>query len=93
MPTPRIGVVAILAALGLSASACRDARALESFTLNEHDKLLAEAPGCYVECKPFDKRRECTVQEPDCYPVCSLIPECRPDGTPMQVCVVMKRQR
>jgi len=38
MPTPRIGVVAILAALGLSASACRDARALESFTLNEHDK-------------------------------------------------------
>ena len=61
------------------------ARPYESFTLEKHDRIIAEAPGCYASC---------TVKEFDCKVVCSTIPECKPDGLhPIQVCAVVRERQ
>ncbi len=71
------------------------ARPNESFTLQDKDKLIVEAPGCHAFCGIVTPtRRECTVREPDCHVVCEMIPECKPDGMrPIQVCAVVREKR
>ena len=83
-----IGVV-----IGASGPSLSRARALESFTLTAHDLLIAEAPGCYAECRPAGGHRLCVVRDLDCQAVCRTLPECRPDGTPVQACAVIRRSR
>jgi hypothetical protein len=82
------GVVAIV-----TADVAR-ARPYESFTLEQHDRIIAEAPGCYANCTVTGNRRICAVKEFDCKVVCSTIPECKPDGLrPIQVCAVVKERQ
>ena len=70
------------------------ARPYESFTLEQHDRIVAEAPGCYASCTVSGNRRTCTVKEFDCKVVCSTIPECKPDGLhPIQVCAVVRERQ
>jgi len=70
------------------------ARPYESFTLEQHDRIVAEAPGCYASCTVTGNRRTCTVKEFDCKVVCSTIPECKPDGLhPIQVCAVVRERQ
>jgi hypothetical protein len=70
------------------------ARPYESFTLEQHDRIVAEAPGCYASCTVAGNRRTCTVKEFDCKVVCSTIPECKPDGLhPIQVCAVVRERQ
>jgi hypothetical protein len=86
----------VVVALALSSLAgCGRAQAFESFTLEEHDKLIAEAPGCYADCRgTAGGRRVCSLKNLDCQAICQSVPECKPDGTRMlRVCVVMKAQR
>jgi hypothetical protein len=94
-PTTAALVLVIGALLGvILSSAPVGAQAFPTFDLGEHDKLLAEANGCYADCKRMGSKRVCTVKEYDCKPVCQVIPECKPDGMHMmQVCVVMKGVR
>ena len=80
---------ALLAGMALGSSGCRRAEALESFTLGEHDHLIAEAPGCNVDCRIVGTRRVCTLKDPQCRVVCKTLPECRPDGKAIQVCAVI----
>jgi hypothetical protein len=62
-----------------------------SFVLEQHDRLVAEAPGCYASCQTFGLSRRCTLREPDCRAVCITLPECKPDGfKPVQVCAVVR---
>ena len=88
--------LAAAAALTLLATGCGPASAAwDSFVLDEHDKIIAEGPGCHAECTVMGAtgRRQCTVREYDCRAVCTTLPECRPQGRPMQVCAVMKSRR
>jgi hypothetical protein len=81
----------------LAAGGCSQAGAevFNDFTLEEHDHLIAEAPGCYADCRTLPgNRRTCTIRERDCRPVCQELPECKVDSMrPVKVCVVMKQQR
>src|SRR5205085_4189541 len=57
----------------------RIARALPGdnrFVLQEHDRIVAEAPGCYASCQAFGRLRTCTIREPDCRAACITLPEC-----------------
>ena len=82
---------AALALVALGASGCGQARAWDSFTLEQHDKIIAEAPGCHAECRVVGgSRRECTVSQYDCRALCTTLPDCRPAGRPIQVCAVVK---
>lgn len=86
-------LVAIGVALGLAArSGFPRAQAFESFTLQDHDKLIVEAPGCYAECTPVSPTvRTCVLKNFDCKAVCQQLPECKLDTMrPMQVCAVVK---
>jgi hypothetical protein len=85
-------VLVIGALLGiLVSSGSTRAQGFQTFELGEHDKLLAEAQGCWAECKRLGPRRVCTVKDFDCKPICQVVPECKPDGmNMMKVCVVMK---
>ncbi len=84
--------VAAAAVAAVAATGCSRAEAIESFTLDEHDHLIAEAPGCYASCQIQGTRRFCTIREYDCKAVCQVIPECRPAGAafPVKVCAVVK---
>jgi hypothetical protein len=88
-------VLVIGALLGvIVSSASVRAQAFPTFELGEHDKLLAEANGCYADCKRVGSKRVCTVKDFDCKAICQVIPECKPDGMHMmQVCAVMKGVR
>jgi hypothetical protein len=85
----------LAAGLAVGILGFRPARAAlqDGFILEPHDTLLAEAPGCYAECRAVGTRRVCTVRELDCQAICRTIPECRPDGRPVQVCAVMRLSR
>jgi hypothetical protein len=87
-----LALLALGVALGAGVSGCSRAEAFESFELGEHDKLIAEAPGCWSECRyTAGRRRTCTLKNADCKAVCSTVPECKPDGMhAIQVCAVMK---
>ena len=86
-------LLASAAALVLLGTGCGEARAAwDTFVLEEHDKIIAEAPGCHAECTVVGGtgRRQCSVRDYGCRAVCTMLPECRPQGRPMQVCVIMK---
>ncbi len=82
--------VAAASAVLILVSGCGRAQALESFQLEEQDHLIAEAPGCYADCRVTGLRRTCMVREFDCRVVCKTLPECRPAGRPVKVCAVVK---
>lgn len=70
------------------------ARPYETFTLEQHDKLVAESPGCYASCTVSGTRRNCSIREMDCKAVCVPIPECKPDGIrPLKACAVVRETR
>jgi hypothetical protein len=87
-----LAMLAVGVAAGTVVSGCSRAEAFESFELGQHDKLIAEAPGCWSECRQMGAgRRLCTLKNGDCKAICSTVPECKPDGMhAIQVCVVMK---
>jgi hypothetical protein len=61
------------------------------FVLQEHDRIVAEAPGCYASCQAMGVTRTCTIREPDCRAVCVTLPECKADGlNPIRVCAVVR---
>jgi hypothetical protein len=82
--------VAVLAGLALSWSGCQQVQAYDGFTLDEHDHLIAEAPGCNAECRISGKQRLCSFHDPDCHAVCKTLTECRVDGRVMKVCAVVR---
>jgi hypothetical protein len=62
-----------------------------TFILEQHDRLVAEAPGCYASCHAMGAVRSCTVREFECHAVCTVLPECKPDGfRPIRVCAVVR---
>ena len=70
------------------------ARPADTFTLEEHDRLVAEAPGCYAQCTAQGTRRQCVLKTLDCQVVCTSIPECKPDGlNAVKACAVVKSAR
>jgi hypothetical protein len=81
---------ATLAGLALASSGCQQAQAYESFTLGQHDHLIAEAPGCNADCRVQGGERVCSFRDPDCRAVCKTLPECRVDGSLMKVCAVVR---
>jgi hypothetical protein len=88
---PSILIAGVVAIVGADVAR---ARPYETFTLEQHDRLVVEAPGCYSSCAASGTRRVCTVKEFDCKVVCSTIPECKPDGLhPIQVCAVVKERQ
>ncbi len=92
MPKPSFAALAALVLLAAGGVACGRARALESFQLGPHDKVIAEAAGCRAECNLVTStRRTCFVRDPACRAVCTPLPECRPDGEgPITVCAVVR---
>ena len=88
---PALAVLAV--AIFVGASVAR-ARPYESFTLEEHDKVIAETPGCHASCTVAGTRRNCTVKDFDCKAVCTAIQECKPDGIrPIKVCAVIRESK
>ncbi len=88
-----LALLSAAAALAVAGSGCGRARAAwDSFVLEEHDKIIAEAPGCHAECTVMGAtgRRQCAVRDYDCRAICTTIPECRPGGRPIQVCAVVQ---
>lgn len=82
------------ALLGTIVSAAQGPTAFESFTLEQGDQIIAEAPGCYAECRAIGTRRTCAVREMGCKAICKTLPECRPSGmTPMKACAVVRERR
>ena len=63
-----------------------------TFMLDEHDKIIAEAKGCFSECRIVGgTRRLCTIREFGCRVACSTLPECRiTSGGTMKVCAIVK---
>lgn len=89
----RYAIHAITLAGVVAIAASASARLGETFTLQDSDKLIVEAPGCHASCAPMGTRRECAVREPDCRVVCQMLPECKPDGLrPIQVCAVVRER-
>lgn len=82
--------LAIGAIAGVAGSSLAQGQLQDSFTLERHDTILTEAQGCYASCRVVGDRRICTMRSLDCKAVCRTLPECRPDGRPMQVCAVIK---
>lgn len=82
------------AAAAVAFLALRSARveAHDSFMLGEHDRIIAENPGCHAECRiQTPSLRVCTIQAFDCRAVCMEVPECA--GMAMKaprVCAVVK---
>ncbi len=83
--------LAALAVSAIVASGCGQAQALESFVLEEHDHLIAEASGCYADCRSTGPHRTCTVRDLGCRVVCKTLPECSAPGrAPVKVCAVLR---
>ncbi len=88
------GLALAIAVVASGQLACERARAsYESFTLEEHDQLIAEAPGCEADCRPSGKVRVCTLKDPRCRAVCRTLPECRPGGDrAIQACATIRER-
>lgn len=85
-----LGMTVAVLGLGLQ-SGCGRAEAFESFTLERHDQLIAESPGCEAECRVVGTSRTCTMKDPACRAICRTLPECRPAGeTPIKVCAIVR---
>jgi hypothetical protein len=88
---PWLAVLAVVLFAGVSVAR---ARPYETFTLEEHDKIIAETPGCHASCTVTGARRTCTVKDFDCRAVCTAIQECKPDGVrPVKVCAVIRESK
>ena len=88
--TLAFGLVVGAAVGAAGVSLARAAPFDDTFTLERHDTILAEAQGCSSECRVAGQRRICTVRSPGCNVVCRTLPECRPEGRPIQVCAVFR---
>ena len=79
-------------AMALVAAVARSAAPETTFILEEHDKIVAEAKGCFSECRIIGgARRMCTIREFGCRVVCSSLPECRiSGGGTMKACAIVK---
>jgi hypothetical protein len=89
-----VPVLAVLAVALFAGASIARARPYENFTLDEHDKIIAETPGCYASCTVSGTRRTCTVKDFDCRAVCTALQECKPDGLrPMKVCAVIRESK
>jgi hypothetical protein len=65
---------------------------MNTFELGERDHIIAEAPGCHVECRALGGfKRTCTIRDSECKPVCQDLPECNSPtrGIP-KVCAIMR---
>jgi hypothetical protein len=92
---PVLTALAILAVGGAGLAASGPIMNIPSrtFTLEGHDRIIAEAPGCYASCTAAGRGRTCTVREMDCKVVCATLNECKPDGIrPMQVCAIVRER-
>ena len=85
--------VAVGIGAGIAGTSLARAQSNESFTLDQHDQVIVEAPGCYADCRVMGPRRLCTMKSPDCKAVCRTLPQCRIDGKAMQVCAVIRTDR
>jgi hypothetical protein len=63
-----------------------------TFTLEQNDKIIAEAPGCYASCQALGTVRRCTIKQYNCHAVCQLLPECRlpAANATMKVCALVR---
>jgi len=88
---PAVAVLAI-AAMFVAAGQARSGPPETTFVLDEHDKIIAEAKGCFSECRIVGgARRLCTIREFGCRVVCSTLPECRINGVGMmKACAIVK---
>ncbi len=87
--TAAIGACAVVV---VALSGGTPARAMETFDLGERDHILAESPGCHVECRALGGvRRVCTINNQDCRAVCMEVPECdvMGRGAP-KICAILK---
>lgn len=66
--------------------------ATESFMLGEHDRIIAENPGCHAECRiQTPSLRVCTMTTFDCRAVCLEVPECAAPGRKVpRVCAIVR---
>ncbi len=89
-----VPVLAVLAVAIFAGASIARARPYESFTLEEHDKIIAETPGCFASCTVMGSRRTCSVKDFDCKAVCTVLQECKPDGVrPLKVCAVVRESK
>ncbi len=92
--TPFLAAVIGAAAVAVVAFSgwVQNARAMESFELGQYDHILAESPGCHVECRALGGvKRICTINAYDCKAVCMELPECNVNGRGApKVCAIMK---
>lgn len=91
--TPLLAVaIGAAAAAVVALSGCGKALAMESFELGERDHIIAESPGCHVECRVLGGlKRVCTINAYDCKAVCMELPECNVQGRGVpKVCAIMK---
>jgi hypothetical protein len=89
-----VPVLAVLAVALFAGASIARARPYESFTLEEHDKIIAETPGCFANCAVMGARRTCTVKDFQCKAVCTTLQECKPDGLrAMKVCAVIRESK
>jgi len=90
----RLLIPVLLAITAVSAALlAAQTSAYESFTLEEQDQIIAEAPGCHVECQvQGSRRRQCFVKGQDCRASCRTLPACMHEGVPqpLKVCAVVK---
>lgn len=90
----RILMVAVSALAVGGVAGARLARAFpgqDAFVLEKHDRIVAEAPGCYSSCEAMGDARRCTLREPECRPVCVSLPECKlEDRREMRVCMIVR---
>jgi hypothetical protein len=90
---PILLAAALLAAGILLGTQLAGARAADSsFTLEQSDKIIAEAPGCYASCQAVGTLRRCTIKQSACHAVCQSLPECRlpTAAAAMKVCAVVR---
>ena len=89
-----LAVLAALAVGGFAGSRLAKANPGDNeFVLEQHDRLVAEAPGCYSTCQSIGIVRRCTVRERECHAVCTSFPECKPDGVKaVRACAVVRER-
>lgn len=94
MPRHAVPALAVLALALAGAASIALAGPYETFTLEEHDRIIAENPGCHATCTVTGSRRTCTIRDFDCRVVCTQIQECKPDGVrPVKVCAVVRESK
>lgn len=91
LTTLAVGLALGIAAGVVGSNLAQAAGPNQTFTLEAHDTILTEAAGCQSECRIFGGRRNCMVKSFDCKAICRTLPECRPDGRPMQVCAIVRQ--